>query len=416
MKKINYIKGFVALFLSLVIMSCNNTPQNSKDSIHEEEEEAIVSLSKEQVKAISLKIGELKKMNLNSFVSTNGLIDVPPHERVDLSAIIGANIKSIKVLEGQFVKKGEVLATLEHPNLIDIQVQYKKAYSQLKYLNKEHERLKTLVSKQIASGKEFQRIDAEYNTAKAEYSGLKAKLEMIGVNSKRLKTNDAQSFVAIKAPISGVVSKINVNRGKYVEPQTEMFEIINTKHLHADLQVYEKDLTKVRKGQEVILTINENAGKEYNGKLISIGKSFDETTRAITVQVEISPVPEELVPGLFIKGRIITGEQDLTAVPLEAIVTEGDKSYIFIVENKEHDKIDHHGEERKESEHEKDEHEHKTDVAVSLKMIEVFKGISDRGYIEIKPLIKLEKDTHIALNGAYYLLAEMKKSEAEHSH
>ena len=101
------------------------------------------------------------------------------------------------------------------------------------------------------------------------------------------------------------------------------------------------------------------------------------------------------------------GDQLLTAVPKDAIVTEGDKSYIFIVDNDEHG----HKEEK-----ENDEHEHKTNIAVKLKMVEVIKGISDRGFIEIKPLVNLDRDVHIALNGAYFLLAEMKKSEAEHTH
>lgn len=398
MKRINYIKGFVVLLLSVILLSCtNNTPQKiKKETIHEDEEEELVSLSKEQVKAISLEIGELKKMNLNSFVVTNGLVDVPPQHKVDVNAILGANIRSINVLEGQFVKKADILATLEHPNLIDIQVEYKKAYSKLNYLKKDYKRLKTLADKNIASGKELQIVEADYYTANAVFSGLKTKLEMIGADTERLIDHDAQPYVALRAPISGVVSNIKVNRGKYVEPQTEMFEIMNTKHLHADLQVYEKDLTKVKKGQDVILTLNEDSGKEYKGKLISIGKNFDETTRSINVQVEISPVPDELVPGLFVKGRIITDEQMLMAVPLDALVTEGDKSYIFVLDE--------------------DGHAHKTEGAISLKMIEVIKGVSDRGFIEIRPLTKLDEKCHIALNGAYYLLAEMKKSEAEHSH
>ncbi|MGB5989466.1 MAG: efflux RND transporter periplasmic adaptor subunit [Marinifilaceae bacterium] len=402
MKKIKYINTLIAIFITALLLSCGNTvtKETKQESEHEDEED-VVSLTKEQANAIDLKVGDLKQMNLSSFIVTNGIIAVPPQQKIDVSAIIGANIADIKVLEGQNVNKGQILAILEHPDLIDIQVEFKTAYNNLTFLEKEHKRLKTLSDKNIASGKEFQQVESDYNTARTSFIGLKSKLEIIGINVKKLISGEVQRYIPVKAPIDGVISQINVNKGKYAEPQTEMFEIINTKHLHANLAIYEKDITKVKKGQKVIITLNENDGNEYKGKIITVGKNFDETSRAIHVQVEMSPVPEELVPGIFIKGRIITGDQLLTAVPKDAIVTEGDKSYIFIVD---------------EHEEGNDEHGHKADIAVKLKMIEVVKGISDRGFIEIKLLEKLDSDVHIALNGAYFLLAEMKKAEAEHSH
>lgn len=408
MKKIKYINTLIAIAITAILLSCGNSTnkETKKEESHEDEED-IVELTQEQSKAIDLKIGDLKQMNLSSFIVTNGSIDVPPQEKIDVSAVIGANIADIKVLEGQVVRKGEVLAVIEHPELIDIQVEFKTAFNNLNFLKKEYKRLKTLTDKKIASGKEFQQVESDYNTARASFMGLKSKLEMIGINANKLTHGEVQRYIPVKAPISGVISQINVNKGKYAEPQTEMFEIINTKHLHADLAVYEKDISKVKKGQKVIITLNENDGNEYNGEIITVGKNFDETTRAIHVQVEISPVPEDLVPGIFVKGRIMIGDQLLTAVPKDAIVTEGGKSYIFIVDNDEHGHKEEKG---------NDEHEHKADIAVKLKMVEVIKGISDRGFIEIKPLENLDRDVHIALNGAYFLLAEMKKSEAEHTH
>ena len=170
MKKIKYINSLITIATIAILLSCGNsvTKETKKEAVHADEEDA-VSLTKEQVKAIELKIGDLKQMNLSNFIVTNGSIDVPPQQKIDVSAIIGANIADIRVLEGQNVRKGEILAIIEHPELIDIQVEFKTAYNNLTFLKKEYKRLKTLTNKNITSGKEFQQIESDYNTAKTSF-------------------------------------------------------------------------------------------------------------------------------------------------------------------------------------------------------------------------------------------------------
>lgn len=410
MKRYNFTKELIIIVISIILTSCGNQSQKSKQvEEHHDEEENVVSLTKQQVSAIKLEIGHFKEMNLNSFISTNGVINVLPQEKVDISAIIGANVSSIKVIEGQYVKQGEVLAVIEHPGLIDIQVDFKTAFASLKYLDKELARQKTLSSNNISSGKELQQTESEYYSAKAKYDGLKSKLEIIGINPNDIINGEPIRYVSVKAPISGVVYKVSINIGKYVEPQSEMFEIVNTDKLYADLFIYENDLGKVKLGQDVVITHNNNKIDEHNGKVISIGKNFDDKTRAVTIKVKLNEISKELVPGVFVRGRIMIDSQTFTSVPNDAIVTEGDKSYIFVVDHDEHEKKEHEHEDE-------DEDSHEEESVVNLKMMEIIKGVSDRGYTEIRPLETLSKDAEIALNGAYYLLAEIKKGEAEHTH
>lgn len=420
--KINkYIIPAIIFSSSLFLVSCDSKPQKVLIEIIEPEEEGhdenIVRISKEQDEVLQLKFEHLKKMNLNEFVSTSGKLQVPPQNQASISSPIGANVASINVIEGDVVRKGQVLATLTHPDLIQLQVDYQESINQLEYLKKDYERQEMLLKNNVASGKQFQQVKSEYLSLKAKNKGLEAKLRLLNINPSALKSGNIINNVPVLATISGAISKLEVNLGKYIEPQTELFEILNTDELHADLKVFESDITKVRTGQAVVFQINNQNGKSYHAKVTTIGKSFEENPRAVMVHSTVSTKNTGLLPGIFITGKIMTGESKVLAVPEAAVVTEGDKSFIFIVsyeEEHEHGKeADGH---KEEDEHGHGDEAHEGGAKITLKMIEVLTGIKDRGFIEIKPLQKLDDKTLVAQNSAYYLLAEMKKSETEHSH
>ena len=431
-----YIIPAIVLSTSLFFVSCNSKSPNVVIEVkdHEEEghEENVVSISEAQDEVLQLKFEHLQKMNLSEFVKTSGKLQVPPQNQASISSPIGANVASINVIEGDVVRKGQVLATLTHPDLIQIQVDYQESVNQLEYLKKDYERQEMLLKNNVASGKQFQQIKAEYLSLKAKNKGLEAKLQLLNINPSLVKAGNINNSVPILATISGAVSKVEVNLGKYIEPQTELFEVLNTDELHADLKVFESDITEVKKGQDVIFQINNSNGNAYNAKVTTIGKSFEENPRAVMVHSTVSAKNTGLLPGIFITGKIMTGENQVLAVPEAAVVTEGDKSFIFVVSHEEEEEHGHgneadtHEEEghahdegedhKEEKDHDHGNEDHDDGAKITLKMIEVITGVKDRGFVEIKSLQKLNDETLVAQNAAYYLLAEMKKGEAEHSH
>src|SRR3546814_15199625 len=89
---------------------------------------------------------------------------------------MAGNVRKILVIEGDKVQKGQTLALLEHPDLITVQLDYQDALNRLSYLEKEYERKKQLFEEEIGSGKEFQRVEAEYKSMQYRTAALKAKL------------------------------------------------------------------------------------------------------------------------------------------------------------------------------------------------------------------------------------------------
>lgn len=361
---------------------------------HEDEHGEEIHFSMQQFSTLNMKVDTLALRNMNSFVTANGELEVPPQSEAEVTAVIGANVKSIKVIEGEKVRKGQVLAYLSHPDLIQLQTDYITNWSELEYLQTEYERQEKLYAEKVGSGKEFQKIQSELKVKKGTVAGLKAQLNIIGISTQSLEKNEITQSVAVRSPIDGFVRLVEIKLGQYVNPEASMFEIVNSDHVHADLMVFEKDAYKIKVGQKVTFNVQSAPGQELSAVIYSVGQNFEQDPKAIHVHAEIENKDHELIPGMYVQGKIYTENVLSYAIPEEGLVREGDKYFIFSA--------------KKEQDHDEEQW--------AFEPIEVVPGISEDGWVEIKLLTPLEPATKIAWNNAYNLIAEMKKGEAEHSH
>ena len=421
------IKLIIGIITIVALMSaCGSSSPKEKEEHGEHEEaghgeEGIVSLTEQQMDAIGLKIVQIEKKTLNIAVTASGSLEMAPQDKADVSPVIGGIVKSVNVFEGDKVRKGQVLATLEHPDFIQLQQDYINTVNSLAYLEKEYERQKKLYEEKVGSGKDFQKTSADYFNSKSNADALKAKLNMIGINSSEVAKGKIFPLVNLTAPINGIVSLVETNVGSYIEPLTKVFEIVDNEKIHADLMVFEKDIDKIKIGQKIYFTTTGVPDKELEAKIFAISPAFEQNPKAIHVHANIVTKNAKLLPGMYIKGKIIANDVETDVLPEHAIVTEEGKTYIFVQkEGKEHD----HGHEKEaqssdEHAHESDKDEHHEgheEGKLGFEMVEVITGATSNGYTEVKLLKPLPKNAQIAGNGAYYLLAEMGKGETEHSH
>ena len=183
-------KYLIILFASLFIVACENFVNFENESEktfekdhhgHEDSHEE-VRLSVKQFDSLELKVNSLPLRNMTSFVEANGQLEVPPQNEAAVTAIIGANINSISVIEGDKVNKWQTLAYLSHPDLIEIQTQYLNKWNELQYLENDYFRQKKLFEENVGSGKKFQKISAEYEAASGKVKGYEAQLKLLGLN------------------------------------------------------------------------------------------------------------------------------------------------------------------------------------------------------------------------------------------
>lgn len=412
MKK-HIIKLFTLLITVTFLSACNGgegegteeaSPEAQEghageEAGHEEGEEegglGEVHLTELKFNSLGIKVDTLPTRPLSDVVEATGQLEVSPQYEATVTAILGANVTSIEVIEGDEVRKGQTLAYLSHPNLTRLQTDYMTAYSRMQNLEQEFNRQQRLYEEEVGSGKLFQQAQADYRVVQAEVKGMESQLRRLNLNVASIREGNIIENIPVVSPIEGTVVNVGVQTGQYVDPQTEMFEVINVDYVHADLMVFAKDVYKVKEGQKVMLLMESIPGKTYTAEIFSVGKKFEENPRAVHVHAEINENTDALVPGMYINGRIITGDgTEVTALPEEAIIEEEGKSYIFLAE----------------------QHEEDGETEWSFKPVEVITGEENEGWVEIKLLEPLPEEANVAWNGAYYLISEMKKSETSHGH
>ncbi|MFP4846271.1 efflux RND transporter periplasmic adaptor subunit [Winogradskyella sp. PE311] len=391
-------KILTVMVLTIFVSACGNKEndyhsqsEEQKTEVNKENNESEeVMLSQQQFDALKMKIDTLALRNMSGYVEANGTLEVPPQNEAAITTVIGANVVSIEVIEGDKVNKGQVVAYLSHPNIIQAQTDYLNAYSNSNFLKKNFERQQKLYEAGVGSGANFQKAEAEYDASKAMVNGMQAQLKILNVNTSSVRNGTISQRIALRSPIEGFVQKVEVKTGQYVEPQTELFEIVNTHHVHADLMVFEKDVYKVQKGQKVNFTVQSIPDTELTAEIYSVSKTFEDNPKAVHVHAEIENKKGNLIPGMYIQGKIQVDNTQTKALPESAVIKEGDRYYVFSVEKENND--------------------------WSFKPIEVVLGNKDGDWVSIQFIQDIESNTQFAYNNAYYLNAEMKKGEAEHAH
>ncbi|MEQ9149228.1 MAG: efflux RND transporter periplasmic adaptor subunit [Cytophagales bacterium] len=387
---INISKSTVYVLLLMFFIACQNQAKENTTTEDPHHEEGLIHLSKKQFDALGLRVDKMVKRNLNAFVETNGQLTLPPQSEASVSAVIGANISQIKVIEGDRIKKGQVLAYISHPDLFKLQSDFIKKTSELDYLELEYQRQENLYNEKINSGREFQKVKSDYLSLKAEIKSLEYTLKLLNANPEQIKNGKIYEELAIRSPISGYIRSVNVRGGKYVQAQENLFEIVNNDHIHAHFLVYEMDIQKVKVGQKVKFKVASLENKEYEAVIFSVGKVFESDPKAVEIHAEIENEEGLLISGMYCRGRIITGEQIKNALPVDAIVMDGDKKYVFTAGI--------HG------------------LEWEFAPMEVITGLESEDWVEVKLLEDIKPETKFAQNQAYYLLSEWKKDEAGHGH
>ncbi|MBN2635120.1 MAG: efflux RND transporter periplasmic adaptor subunit [Prolixibacteraceae bacterium] len=429
-------KIYLAFIVIATFISCNsNQRKNTETKEHSEHEipEGVVFLNELQRDALNLQLGIFQMRNLTTLVKTNGQLEVPPNASADVTAIIGGNVKEIRVFHGDKVKKGQELVVLEHPDYIIIQEEFAETANKLEFLEEEFARQKELFENNIGAGKDFQLVKSEFNSAKARYEGLKSRLQLLNLSPEKVKEGSISNTISIFSPIDGFVNDVDINVGMYVDAQNPLFSITDNREIHADFMVYENDVHLLKNGQKIDFKVSNHPGEELSATIFAIGKAFEPNTRAVHIHARLDRNPGNLIPGMYVSGHIHTDENRTRTLPDDAVVTEGTKSYIFILdesveadereghehevvaENKEgqvHETEVNHNEHEGEAGYEDENEGH----VMAFRRIEVITGKQDEGYTEIKLLNLLPDDTQIVMNVAYYLLADLKKEETEHEH
>lgn len=375
MKYIIILSSFILLYACGSKQTAEQTTDNAIAN------ETVITLTDAQLKNSQLQIGQLEERNISSIIKVNGKIDVPPQNMVSVSMPLGGYLKTTKLLPGMHVGKGEVIATMEDLQYIQLQQEYLTVKSKVVFAEAEFNRQKELNQSKATSDKVFQQAQMDYNTQKIALSALSEKLKLININPQSLSENNLSKGVNIYSPIDGFVSRVNVNIGKYVNPADILFELVNTSDIHLNIKVFEKDLEKLSIGQKV-MAYNNQSDKKHPCEIILISQDLT-SERTAEVHCHFLDYDKTLLPGMYMNADIEVKSNHVLTLPEEAVVNFEGKEYVFVTE--------------------KDKTYILTEVKTDSK---------ENGFIEILNGEKLTKK-QIVIKGAYTLLMKLKNKSEE---
>lgn len=431
----NFLKTLSIFFVTMLLLSCGggtteeHDEHGEEEGHHEEHENAnTATLTAEQMLSIGLELGSIEKKQLTSSLKANGILNVPNQNKASITSPLGGVIQTILVQPGNTITKGQSIATIADPGFIKLQEEFLSVSAQADLALKEFKRQTELNKGNVGSTKTLEQSETDLKVLNAKRASLQKQLELTGVNTKSLTSDNISSVLTIRSPIAGAVSHVEVNIGSNVEPGTVIAEVVDNSQLHLDLFVYEKDLSKLQVGQIIHFTLTNNAGKEYDAKIYGIGNTFEENTQAIAVHAEVQGDKTGLIDGMNITALVSLEDATVDAVPTDAIANFQGQDFIFIVTD-EHSEEEHHHDgdsaAETEGEHSHDEHGHEhgesevyTDTTGSLtfEKIPVRKGTTDVGYSEITLLQEIPANSRIVTKGAFFVLAKMTNQGEGHSH
>ena len=328
------MKHIYILLISLVLMACGNEKQE-QSVIEQTVVDNTISVTKAQFESEKMQLGTLTEQEFNESVKTTGFIDVPPQNKASVSTFSGGYVKRTPLLVGDKIKKGQLVATLENTEYVELQQQYLEVAEQLNYLKSEFTRQQTLFNEKITSEKNYLKAESTYKSAKANYNGLHQKLKMMNLNPNSIEQGNISTTINLYAPISGYVTKVNVSNGTFVSPSDEVIEIVNTDHIHLELSVFEKDILKIKKGQKIKFKVPEASDETFKAEVHLVGTSVDETNRTIKVHGHIdNDENSAFVMGMFIDADILTNDKKGKALPKEAVAENEGDYFALVLKNK----------------------------------------------------------------------------------
>lgn len=356
------------------------------DNYEEEAEHNDVHLTDEMIKKLNLEFDKVSMRKIRSFISAPAKVTPVQNLEAFVGSIIDGRVQEIFVNQGDYVKKGQILAKIVNFQIGEIKGEYLKSKAEFEFAKENLQRIKSLFESNISSKKSYLLAQAEYEKAKGEFLAVREKLVSIGITDQDIvksgeNENTNLPILDIKAPISGKIVERDITVGEYIESTRNLFRIIDISKLWVDADIYEKDISKMKLGQNVDIIVKTYPDKIYKGEIIYIGDVLNTDTKTLTIRTILNNPENILKPYMFSTVRIYYGDgKSRLTVSTSAVESSNDEKFVFIVED-----------------------------ANVFEKRNVICGIESDGLTEI--IAGLEEGENVVIKGSFILRSELEKSK-----
>jgi cobalt-zinc-cadmium efflux system membrane fusion protein len=295
----------------------------------------VVELSEEESSTIQIETVKASYKPMSSQLQALGKVFAHPKRKAIVSYPFSARIAEIHVVLGDWVNSGQRIITVQSEEVGNAKFEFYKAIADFELTKVNYERQKRLFDRGVGAQKDLLSGEAEYKVAEAHLNAAEKKLHVLGFSEEQVKTisetHQISPIITLFSPIRGKIIENNAILGAMVDQESEILTILDPSVLCIHADIYERDIAKIRIGQDVEASVPAYPGETFLGKISFISDVLNEETRTITVRSEVDNKEYKLKPGMFADIKIFLNHQNETLVlPVEAVLDEKDNSIVFV--------------------------------------------------------------------------------------
>ena len=352
-------------------------------------EEGVIKMTAEVQKQNGVVVAPAKKQRLAGVISATGKVEANADRIAHVSPRISGKIVAVRASLGDSVTAGQALATLDSVELGEALGRYHQSKTKLALAQSNMDRIKNLVEKKIAARKDILQAETDFKTAQTELHTDEERLSLYGVSTSDLtREGRKKPLLPVRSPIGGIITEKHAIVGELSDPSKSLYTVADLSSVWVLFDINEKDLSKVRKGQNAIVIIGAYPDLKFRGRINHIADVVDETTRTVKARVAVANPGRKLKPEMFasVELALQADAPPVLAVPEDSLQEVEGKKVLFV-----------------------------TDNGTEFKVRPVEAGRAASGMVEI--VSGLKEGERYAIKGSFMLKAEQKKGELEgHDH
>ena len=295
-----------------------------------------VKMTAEVQKQNGVVVAPAKKQRLGGVISATGKVEANADRIAHVSPRISGKIVAVRASLGDSVSAGQALATLDSVELGEALGRYHQSKTKLALAQSNMERIKNLVEKKIAARKDILQAETDFKTAQTELHTDEERLSLYGVSAADLKgDNHKKPLLPVRSPIGGIITEKHAIVGELSDPSKSLYTVADLSSVWVLVDINEKDLAKVRKGQAAIVTVGAFPDLKLKGRITYIADLVNEATRTVKARIEVANPGRKLKPEMFatVELALPADTPAVLAVPEDAFQELEGKKVLFVTEN-----------------------------------------------------------------------------------
>ena len=340
------ITQLLVLLLALLIYSCGSKKPAAPETANSDTPPSIsgvkaaelITLNEKEKGELKIQVQPVSSAIQNYRITVPGVVFPAPNHISIISTPIDGRVSKILVQEGQSVRVGQELFSIESLEFGNMVSEYLQAVSEETFQNSRLQRLEQLVEQTISSKSELDRARSDFQRAKTSVIASVSKLKAIGVPDKEINAfRTAESIdptLKIHSPINGVLDQRTVELGQSVNALQNLARVLDITHVLVRGYVSPEDARFINPGDSVNISRRQNDSFTMQALVTSINPGLDENNRSVIVNVLLATTNNWPKPGENLHLAIQTSSQtEVLTVPMEALTYEGNDPIVFVQKN-----------------------------------------------------------------------------------